>query len=207
MIGERFLIERMPQDGFPGAFCCGTLEIDEYLTDGTALADERAGFARTYLLLDQSAEKKCAAYFTLLTDSIRLHDEERPAGIRYHSAPALKLARIGVQEEYRDTICRARNEPELNLGRKVLDLAVGLARDLAVTVGVRYLTLDALPEPKLVKWYLDYGFVQTGGESAERARFSTDLVMATDVPMRFDLLLSLPAAQVPSQRSALFIGD
>jgi len=90
-----------------------------------------------------------------LADSIRLQTKERPNGISYPSAPAIKLGRMGVQTAYRGR----------GVGPWIIDNVVGLALEIGSKVGVRYVTLDALQRPKLLAMYEGYGFLRNKAET------------------------------------------
>ncbi len=92
---------------------------------------------------------------------------------------------MGVHRDYRSQ----------GLGTWILDFVVGLARELSEQVGVRYVTLDALPRERLVQWYADYGFVRNHGEEFLQKtvrwlyrKVSRDKELP-HVSMRFDILL------------------
>lgn len=125
------------------------------------------------------------AYFSVLADAIRLDPSERPDGVRYATAPALKIGRIGVATPYQ----------EQGVGRFILDLIVGFARRNAQRMGLRYVTLDALPRPQLVGWYERYGFERNSGDADEqrwwrwwKRRTPKDRELP-HVSMRYDILL------------------
>lgn len=142
------------------------------------------GFARCYLVT--LPDGRLVGYFAVLADSIRLRTKERPKGVRYSTAPALKLGRMGVDRAFRGR----------HVGTWILDYVVGLARALAAErVGVRYVTLDALGRASLVAWYQRYGFVANEGEAdrqvallkfLKRLRPGEPLELTS---MRFDILL------------------
>jgi GNAT superfamily N-acetyltransferase len=88
---------------------------------------------------------------------------------------------MGVAREYRGN----------DVGYWILDFVVGMARSLSDTVGLRYVTLDALKQDKLVAWYARYGFVGNAGHSKSLAKILNlghrdDLM---HVSMRYDVLL------------------
>lgn len=123
-------------------------------------------------------------YFAVLADSIRLQKKERPGGILYSTAPAIKLGRMGVDRPFRGR----------GVGVWILDFVVGLARELTARIGVRYVTLDALTRPGLVAWYEDYGFVRNMGEPERRRALAKHLGFKprpdSTVSMRYDVLLA-----------------
>lgn len=173
----------MPPEFDPGAFDCGEADLTDYLCGGDARRDQRTGFSRTYLIFSGD---QLVGYFTVLADAIRLRTKERPDDIHYPAAPALKLGRMGVHHEYRG---------RHGVGPWILDYVVGLARRLSKEVGIRYVTLDALPHDALVRWYGQYGFVRNHGEEDLQKvlrelfrKISREKDLST-VSMRFDILL------------------
>ncbi len=186
---DHLTVASIPPGYQPGGFDCEQVEMNDYLCDGTALRDEGNSVTRTYLV---RVGEDLVGYFSVLADAIQLSTKERPAGTNYSSAPALKLGRMGVDKPYKGQ----------GVGVWILDYVVGLARSLAKEVGVRYVTLDALPEARLVNWYAKYGFVQNHGEERRRKiirEFLHKVGFDVDLPhvsMRFDILLraELPAA-------------
>jgi predicted GNAT family N-acyltransferase len=184
--GDGFLaslsVTPLPEGFSADDFDCGEPDLTDYLCDGTAASDEAAGVSRTYLVWSRG---KLVAYFAVLADSIRLRTKERPRGMRYPTAPAVKLGRMGVGNEYKGR----------DVGVWILDLVVGIARELANQVGVRYVTLDALQRPTLIDWYEEYGFVRNVGaadlsklwlKSLGRFKEGDEL---QHVSMRFDIKL------------------
>lgn len=184
----------MPPGYAPGGFDCGENELTEYLTDGSAHRDQRASYSKTYLILDQR-DQTLIGYFSVLADAIKLQRKEKPDGITYSMAPAIKLGRMGIDKRFRGH----------GLGQGILLFVIGLARRLSREVGVRYVTLDALPRDGLVTWYEKRGFVRNEGERATRKivreaqqRVSPDVALP-HVSMRFDVLreTELPIPEVP----------
>ncbi len=172
------------------------------MCDGSADQDQRTSFSKTYLVLD-TRDNALVGYCSILTDAIltdailtdaiRLQGKERPDGVSYGSAPAIKLGRMGVDKKD--------NGSGNDCGGFILRYVIGLARRFSQDVGVRYVTLDALPAPKLVAWYEKNGFVRNQGERRaqkilrEGLRFIKRGVELPHVSMRYDILLEeeLPA--------------
>ena len=181
-IFTRIRVVLMPPGFAPGGFDCGEEDLTGYLCDGNAAEDGSACFSTTYLVMDGDA---LVGYFSVLADSIRLQTKERPEGVRYSTAPAIKLGRMGVDRRYRGR----------NVGTWILDYVVGLARTMVREIGVRYVTLDALAKPSLVGWYRRYGFVENRGEKdrkeALKKFFRWPKRPSTEtISMRYDVLLS-----------------
>lgn len=117
-----------------------------------------------------------AAFGTWVMHSIILGTREKPAGVRYRSVGALKVAQLGVDAAYQNQ----------GLGRIVVKDMIELAIRLSARVGCRYVAVDARPE--LVAWYERQGFVvnkveQRAREEAAAHRGATTI----PVSMRFDL--------------------
>jgi GNAT superfamily N-acetyltransferase len=175
--------EPLPNSLEVDGFDCEEPDLTNYLTDGTAASEELAAFSRCYIVLTDAEE--FVGYFNVLADSIRLRGRERPDGIRYSTAPAIKLGRMGVDK----------SQKRKGVGYWILDYVVGLAREISDEVGVRYVTLDALRKGNLPAWYAKYGFVENLGEQdnrdaifkwfqgAKRSR------LPSTVSMRYDILL------------------
>lgn len=142
----------MPPGYSPGGFDCGEPDLSEYLCDGDVHRDCAASVTQAYIVL---LDDVFVGYFAVLSDSIRLQGKEKPKGIPYPSGPAIKLGRMAVKNEYRGQ----------KIGEWILKYVVGMARQMSSKVGVRYVTLDALPRPKLIAWYERNGFVRNLGET------------------------------------------
>jgi hypothetical protein len=167
--------------------------VDGYLTK-YALSDEVAGVTRTYVVNDTSEAHPMVGYVSIFCDAIRLSKEERPTD--HPGAPAVKIGLMGVRQDF-----RKRKFQERSLGCWILDWVVGLTVDKVLEVaGVRYITLDSLPEPKLVAWYERYGFKKNVEEEysrkilkqARRASLKNKPLSEIDLPhisMRFDIRL------------------
>lgn len=148
---DSLVVTSMPPGFDAGGFDCGEAIISEYLCDGTAEADMAASFSQTYLV---HAGEELVAYFTVLADAIRLGTKERPDGIVYATAPAVKLGRVGVCKTHQGE----------GVGQWILQYVVGLARNISDQVGVRYVTLDALRRDWLLDWYGGFGFASNAAE-------------------------------------------
>lgn len=143
-----------------------------YLLEGDATRDHAAGVTRTYIVF-LAGTQTVVAYFTLLADSIKLEAHERPPGLPYVTAPAIKLGRFATDEQFSGR----------RAGHVVLDYVVGLGRSLSTSIGLRYVTLDALPRPPLIAYYEAYGFVR----NLTPASPEDGVGIAEEVSMRFDL--------------------
>lgn len=172
----------LPPGFDPGGFDCEQEDINEYLLQGDAARDVKASVSHTYIVRRAG---ELVGYFTVLADAVRLRTKERPDGIPYGSAPAIKLGRMGVTAAYK----------KMGVGEWILKFVAGMARKIGREVGVRYVTLDALPEAKLIAFYEKNRFVRNPGEIDLRklARY-IQRGIGREIPldqvcMRLDLML------------------
>jgi GNAT superfamily N-acetyltransferase len=166
-------ITTLPPGFDPGGFFCIEPELCAYLLDGDAARDHDARVTRTYIVRLKE-DGTLVAYFTLLNDAIKLETHERPAGLPYISAPAIKVGRLAVDGRFSGR----------KVGDVILSYIVGLGRSLGEQIGIRYVTLDALPRPKLIGFYEAFGFVR----NVTPATPEDGIGVAEEVSMRFDLL-------------------
>ena len=178
---DTLVVEPLPPAFDAGGFDCGERDLTDYLCDGSAARDQAANVSRTYLV---KSEGQLVGYFSILADALTLAVKERPPDCSYSSAPALKLGRMAVAKEFR----------RRDVGPWILKAVVGIARQMARTVGLRYVTLDALPADSLVGWYERYGFVRNEGQERRqrilRKEFGS-VALAEPLPtvsMRLDIL-------------------
>lgn len=210
---EHLTIHSLPPDFQPGGFSSGQVDVDDYMRTHAA-RDEAAGVTRSYLIKEG---EELVAYVSVLCDAIRMARDERPTD--HPGAPALKIGLMGVREDFRHG---RRKFQERSLGLWILDWVVGLARSMAVQAGLRYVTLDALPEKKLVDWYERYGFRKNIGEDRARRiikkegsrKYEGKRLEDIDMPhvsMRLDILIqptaalglrpAVPATSAPTARA------
>jgi len=187
LVGNLTIVS-LPPDFQPGGFSCGHTRVDKYLAKYAA-NDELAGVTRTYLVKNGD---EMVAFVSVLCDAIWLEEQERPSDEQ--GAPALKIGVMGVRKDLRGTKYEGRT-----IGEWLIDWVVGMARSIAKMAGLRYVTLDALPENTLVDWYARNGFKTNEGEVRKRKVWKQSQtentrkksVEETDihqVPMRLDIL-------------------
>lgn len=122
--------------------------LESYLKNA-AMDDERAGFARTYLVKDkQTGELAC--YFTLRAGLITMQVEEEA----FDSIPAIELSNFAVNDEYRKKHTEARSIGRYSFEKFVLPIV----RCMAQYVGVNALYIYALPNDRLIGYYNLMGF-------------------------------------------------
>ena len=174
----------------PGGFDCDAKDLNDYLLDGSAKRDAGANFSQTYLIMHGTS---LVGYFSVLTDAIRLKTKERPDGINYPTAPALKLGRLAVCNEHK----------RKGVATWALKYVVAMGRSISRGCGCRYITLDALQRADSLGLYEDFGFVRNEDEQWVRKiiRELKQRISQTEplhnVSMRYDILLKaeLPEAE------------
>lgn len=118
-----------------------------------ALKYEQANLSRTYVIEDKG-EKRIAAYITLVCSEIKsapANDVGAELDFRYPHFPAVKIARLLVDERYRG------GEPRRGFGKTLVDFALGIAQnDICPAVGCRFVVVDSKSES--VKFYEKCGF-------------------------------------------------
>lgn len=87
-----------------------------------------------------------AAYVSICTDAIQLKDDEAKEEGSRKTAPAIKIARLAVDKNWRG----------YGFGELLIEYVRDLCNDLSDKVGVRYITLDAFPHR--VSYYEKLGF-------------------------------------------------
>jgi GNAT superfamily N-acetyltransferase len=111
---------------------------------------EAESLARTYVIVDVG-QRRIAAYITLVCSEISAEDLVRADGLHfpYPTYPAVKIARLLVDERYRDR--------RFGFGRKLVNLAQGIATDeIAPSAGCRFVVVDSKAEA--IEFYERCGF-------------------------------------------------
>lgn len=168
-------IEACAIDGQPSAgFDCGREAQNRYLY-ARAWRDAKAAVSVTHLVFIKGL---LAGYVTLMMDRIALGPEEKPKGVTWRLVPALKIAQLAVDRRFAGN----------GLGRLLLGFAIEFARIARMSMGCRFITLDA--EPELVGWYESLGFHRNLEEQSFRTRFALESerdIASLPVSMRLDL--------------------
>lgn len=124
-----------------------SLDMETFLKK-EAYSEQELGMSTTYLLLDDG-DQKILAYVSLCNDAINLEVQEREdAGITYHSAPALKIARLAVD------VSMMRQ----GIGKSLVGFSAFQAQMIREHSGVFFITLDCYAHR--VSFYQSMGFVQ-----------------------------------------------
>lgn len=136
-------------------FSCSIPEYEEFLRD-QALDFQDLNIARTYLLINK-ANADIVSYMSLVSDSIRLKNDERtlefPEHIKFSSFPSIKIGKLAVNATYR--------QHYKGIGSLMIELARGIATEVNESVACKFITVDADVEndPLLVDFYGKNSFV------------------------------------------------
>ena len=115
----------------------------------TAIGDEKANLARTYLVLDK-ASGELACYFSLRNGLITI----QVAGDDFDSLPAIELSNFAINATYRQ-----KHSELQKLGVHIFDVFIlPTARCMAQYIGANSLYIYALPNDRLIEHYGTMGF-------------------------------------------------
>jgi GNAT superfamily N-acetyltransferase len=133
-------------------------EIDDlctYLPNRAKYAFER-GYGVSYAAY---YKEYLAGFFSINTGHI-FFDEEKCKQIAdlkefskkpYHNFPAVKIVQLAVQSDYQ-------GDQEIKIGNLLITAIQLLSNNIAETVGVRFLKVDALGDIRTLKFYKKMGF-------------------------------------------------
>lgn len=131
-------------------FRCLRGEFVTYWRQGRIQRDIDARISQCWIL---RCEDSLAGYITLLTDKLELDEPILlDEGVQYQSFPAIKIGLLAVDR-------RAKGA-----GRRLVEWAVEyVAAEVSPTVGVRFMTVDALYDPDITPPYDASGFYEKFG--------------------------------------------
>ena len=131
-------------------FRCLRGEFVTYWRQGRIQRDIDARISQCWIL---RCEDSLAGYITLLTDKLELDEPILlDEGVQYQSFPAIKIGLLAVDR-------RAQGA-----GRRLVEWAVEyVAAEISPTVGVRFMTVDALYDPDTTPPYDASGFYEKFG--------------------------------------------
>lgn len=113
---------------------------------------ETQNLARTYVLCDVEADR-IAAYITLVCSEVKSREPllaGQDVDYTYEHYPAVKIARLLVDERYR-------GENHRGLGKSLVEFAIGIARnEICPAIGCRFVTVDS--KQQAVAFYEKRGF-------------------------------------------------
>ena len=126
--------------------------LERYLKED-ALMDEDEGFMRTYLVRHRQTGD-LVGYFSLKAGLVALNERRMPdSSIAFDTVPGVELANFAINKRFLEKYHQRR------LGGIVFHrLVVPLVLKFAESLGIYLLYIFALPQPKLIETYHDYGF-------------------------------------------------
>ncbi len=147
---EGFVLEPLSEEQYPLKFDCGDSDLNDFFQNDV-LNHERQLFTKTYCLYEYNAEMAEKSPLVVLisysNDSVRIkdfkdHEDEIPEEKRYPNIPAVKIARLAIQQD-----CQ-----HLGIGSLLLNLTK-LFFTTNNRTGCRLLTLDAYNDERVLAFY------------------------------------------------------
>lgn len=121
-------------------------DMDKFLKE-EALIEQERNLNVTYLFID-SDEQKIVGYVSLCNDCIKLDVEEKEeSDFPYLSIPALKIARLAVDNNYKGN----------KIGSLLIEFSFSIANKIMPLSGLVFVTLDCYKHR--VSYYENQGFV------------------------------------------------
>lgn len=140
-------------------FSCGRPQLDDFLREDARDYDAH-GLTSTVLVFVADVREP-VAYFSLTADSVHLSGGERTdLGLSFDAPistyPAVKLTKLAV----------AQTMQSRGLGAHLMNLICGLASEAAFAV--RLLTVDAVNQDDVLRFYQRVGFMNSLSDEKER---------------------------------------
>lgn len=140
-------------------FSCGRPQLDDFLHEDACDYDAH-GLTSTVLVFTEGVSAPIA-YFSLSADTVHLSGGERTdLGLPFDAPisfyPAVKLTKLAVAQDMQS----------LGLGEYLVDLICGIASD--APFAVRLLTVDAVNQDKVLRFYQRVGFIESLSETKQR---------------------------------------
>lgn len=170
-----------------GAFCCteDRSELADYKSDdrrriikhskemedflrNEALEEQSKNLNTTHLFINRD-NGDLIGYISLCNDSIRLEFEERNSeGLTYGSAPAVKIARLAIDNRYKGQ----------GYSRLLIDYAMFSAVQIREKSGVAFVTLDCYSHRQ--EFYEHIGFIKNVIQPEQR-NYDTPISMRINI--------------------------
>lgn len=155
-IGE-WPLDRQEVDAFTVKSASG-MGLVYYLQE-LAFDDEKVGNMRTYLVKDNRTSQ-VVAYFALKAGMVSLNEKETRDGVVFDTYPGIELANFAVNQSFLE-----KHQGLKGLGYVVFtDFIKPVAKEVAEKIGASILFIYALPEPRLLERYSEYGFTRLSKE-------------------------------------------
>lgn len=149
-----------PEDSFK-SLKCGAPEFQplKSFANQKAKKYDTQNLARTYVVFDYATDK-IVAYVTLVCSEVKSAEPllaEQDVDFAYEHYPAVKIARLLVDERFRG-----------GLGRELVNFSIGIARnEICPAIGCRFVTVDA--KQSSVGFYEKCGFTIIDTEANRRS--------------------------------------
>jgi predicted GNAT family N-acyltransferase len=138
-------------------FDCGVDALNTYLAKQASSSDQRS-LTKTFVLVDSEQPKKIIGFYTLAYTTVSVPDGFPRLANYPHPAPALKLARIAVDKNFKNH--RFGEQLLLECIRKT-----ALAAQPDNPAAVIGLFVDA--KEGVVEFYKQYGFIEVNSEKRQ----------------------------------------
>jgi GNAT superfamily N-acetyltransferase len=145
-------------------FDCGTPPLNDWLVR-RALANQRAGASRTWVVADDAVQRVIAYYASATASILRSAATRRAARNQPEDVPAILLARLAVDRDFAGR----------GLGSALLKHFVLKALDVAAVVGARILLVHA-QDDQARQFYIHHDFEPSPIDDLTLMRVITDLV-------------------------------
>jgi GNAT superfamily N-acetyltransferase len=145
-------------------FDCGTPPLNDWLVR-RALANQRAGASRTWVVDDDAVQRVIAYYASATASILRSAATRRAARNQPEDVPAILLARLAVDRDFAGR----------GLGSALLKHFVLKALDVAAVVGARILLVHA-QDDQARQFYIHHDFEPSPIDDLTLMRVITDLV-------------------------------
>ena len=123
-----------------------------------AFQDERLNLMRTYLVRWRKTGE-CAGYFSLKAGLISINERQKTSEGAFDTLPGVELANFAVNRHF------SQKYGFSGLGAMLFrQLIAPFVQEHAKTLGIFMIYLFALPMPKLIKTYINYGFQRLSGQ-------------------------------------------
>ena len=117
-------------------FDCGDDDLNEFLLDDS-FANIDNSLSKIYLCL---YENNVLGFFSLSADSIKINEKLK---INYSTNPAIKIGRLAVHKDFQ----------RKHIGSILIDWIVGFCLELRKDIGVRFISIDAYNQEKIIRFY------------------------------------------------------
>lgn len=124
-------------------FCCEDDEVNDYFHN-KALINNKMFISKAYVVINKN-NNDIVGIFTLSASLLKLTEKEQYGISR---VPTILLGRIGIDNKYR----------KQNLGRFLLEQAIGICEEVKKLIGCRLLMTESISGSKILAYFKNLGF-------------------------------------------------